>query len=275
MMNIKVALGQIRSEYCDLQKNAERHCEWTKNAQDKGADIIIFPELSLTGYYLREAVHEVAVDLYHPAVQQLIGVSKGIVIVAGFVEKGRKEICYNSAIVCENGQILGIHRKLRLPTYGMFEEERYFSSGNKLKTFVTSWGTVGIAICEDAWHPDLVMGFAKKNIDALIIISASPVKGVTKEKGIINLQTNAAISRLYAKNLNVPVVFVNKVGYENGICFWGGSEVYAAGGKKGDQASLIDEDLAIANIVVESKRGTNNSNSSQKVRRPVSAGSVV
>jgi len=255
-MKITVAIGQIQSEYCSLKENVRKHTEWINRAKEKDVRLIVFPELSLTGYYLREAVSEVALTITNPHIEQIIKASQGIGVIAGFVEKGEKRKYYNCAICCENGKIVGIHRKIYLPTYDMFEEERYFAAGSILKVYETFWGKIGIIICEDAWYPDLVMQFAQKEIDALVIISASPVKGVPAGTGIKNMQTNYAINRFYARNLGIPVLFANKIGYEHGIFFWGGSAVYAPDGKITAQASTETEELLLSDINVGQNRNT-------------------
>jgi len=248
-MKVSVALGQLRSEYCNLAKNCERHIEWADRAYKRGARIIIFPELSLSGYYLREAVSEVALLPGSPVLHRLITMNK-IGIIAGFVEKGEKRRFYNSALLCEDGELIGIYRKTYLPTYGMFEEGRYFSPGRALKTYRMSWGTIGVVICEDAWYPQFVLQYASLNIDVLVVLTASPVKGISPESGIKNSEINRAIMKLYARNLQIPVIFVNKVGYEHGIYFWGGSAVYKPGGAVHCTASVYSEELVITYINV-------------------------
>ncbi|KPK96190.1 hypothetical protein AMJ80_01400 [bacterium SM23_31] len=255
-MKIKVAIAQLQSEYCNLKENVRKHTEWINRAKEKDVRLVVFPELSLTGYYLREAVSEVALYVSDPYIEQIVEASQGIGVIAGFVEKGEKRKYYNCAICCENGRIVGIHRKIFLPTYDMFEEERYFTAGCILKAHKTSWGTAGIVICEDAWHPELVFKYIKKNIDVLVIMSASPVKGITADKGIKNKETNYAINRFYARNLGIPVLFANKIGYEHGIFFWGGSAVYAPDGKIVAHASTETEELLISDIQIGKNRNT-------------------
>jgi len=255
-MKITVAIAQIQSEFCNIKENVRKHIEWINRAKVKDARLIVFPELSLTGYYLREAVNEVALSITNPLIEQIIKASQGICIIAGFVEKGEKHKYYNCAICCENGKIAGIHRKIYLPTYDMFEEGRYFTAGSILKAHETFWGKIGIIICEDAWYPDLVMQFAEKKIDVLVIISASPVKGVPAGIGIKNRQTNYAINRFHAKNLGIPVLFANKIGYEYGIFFWGGSAVYVPDGKIIAQASTETEELLISDIHIGKNSNT-------------------
>jgi len=248
-MELTVALGQITSSCCNLKGNCERHIEWIHRARSQGAQLIVFPELSLSGYYLREAVSEAAISLDNPIIKQLTAEST-IGVIVGFVEKGARKNYFNSALFIEKGNIIGIHRKIYLPTYGMFEEGRYFTPGKNLKTHKTSCGTVGIVICEDAWYPHLVLQFSKMNVNLLVVITASPVKGITRESGIKNIEMNRFLMRLYARNLKVPVLFVNKIGYEHGVYFWGGSAVYTPDGAVQCTASVFSEDLVITHIMV-------------------------
>ncbi len=247
-MKITIALGQIKSVYCDVNENVSRHVDWINKAKSKGARLIVFPELSLTGYYLRHAVREVALSADNPALQKITNASWGISVVAGFVEKGSKNRYYNSALLCENGKNIGIHRKMHLPTYGLFEEERYFTSGNALNVFPVSWGKLGLIICEDAWYPDTVAAYADKKIKALLITSASPTQGLIAEEGHVRKNAHRAIHKFYAKNLKIPVIFVNMVDFEHGLFFWGGSALYSPGGTVVCYASLFDEELLVTEM---------------------------
>jgi predicted amidohydrolase len=242
-MGITVALGQIESRFCRLKENVDRHIEKMTLARERGARVVIFPELSLTGYNLRDAVGEMAVGGDSPAIQRLIAASEGICVIAGFVERGVKNRLFNAALCGENFALVGVHRKVFLPTYGMFEEGRYFNSGDRLTVLPVSWGKIGIAICEDAWHPEFIMQYAGFHIDCLVIIAASPVRGTPHDAGIRNQETNYAINRTHARNLGIPTLFVNKVGYEQGIYFWGGSGIFPADGSPPKHASAWNEEL--------------------------------
>jgi predicted amidohydrolase len=253
-MKITIALGQIKSVYCNVNENVSRHVNWINKAKSKGARLIVFPELSLTGYYLREAVREVAMSADHPALQKITNASRGISVVAGFVEKGSKNRYYNSAWICENGKKIGIHRKMYLPTYGLFEEARYFTSGKVLNAFPVSWGKLGTIICEDAWYPDTVAAYADKKINALVITAASPTRGLTVQEGHVRENVHRALHKFYAKNLKIPVIFVNTVDFEHGLFFWGGSALYSPDGNLVCHASLYDEELLIIEMECDGAR---------------------
>jgi len=171
-MKIRIALGQIKSHYCELEENIANHIAWINRAKQRGAHLIVFPELSLTGYTLRDALFDRAVRLDHPLVEELASAADSIGVVAGLAEHSDDNRFFNTAVYLENRQIAGVHRKVFLPDYGMFEEGRYFAAGNELAAYDAPWGTFGIVICEDAWHPWLVMELAEQNIVLLVIITA-------------------------------------------------------------------------------------------------------
>ncbi|MFC1554350.1 nitrilase-related carbon-nitrogen hydrolase [candidate division KSB1 bacterium] len=247
-MTINAAVGQLKSVFCNIPKNVDKHISFINEAKKQGADIIVFPELSLTGYTLRDAVLEVAVDPDNEYIRKLALHSEDIIIIAGIVESGKKQRCYNTAVLFENCEIRSKHRKVFLPTYGMFEEGRYFSTGDDIKVHETSLGRIGIIICEDAWYPELVMKYRELDIDLLVIMAASPVKDIPEEIGIRNKEINNSLNRFHARNLEVPAIFANKTGYEQGVCFWGGSSLYSSKGEKTAEASTFEEELIISEL---------------------------
>ena len=149
-MKFTIAVAQIDPVLGDVQRNLRKHLDFASRAVKKGADLIVFPELSLTGYTLRDINLDVALKPGHSAVlKALISRSKRISIVAGGVEESGSFGLYNSAFFLENGKLLGIHRKVYPPTYGMFEEMRYFSAGRSVKAVDPKLGRLGVLICED------------------------------------------------------------------------------------------------------------------------------
>jgi len=253
-MKLRIALGHVESKFCDLAANVDRHIDYIRRARDAGAHIIVLPEISLTGYFLRAAVPDAAATIDDERIKRLVQSADDICVVAGMVEEAEGHLFYNSALVINDRMVTGVHRKLFLPDYGMFEEGRYFAAGSEANAFELPWGTAGILICEDAWHPRIALNLAEKGISLYIYISASPVKGVNTRDGIVNREINEGIAKFYAGIFGIPVVFVNKVGFEQGVRFWGGSTVFDPGGSCVVSCPVNTEELAYADVDLDQIR---------------------
>lgn len=250
----RIALAQIAPVLGDINRNVELHASWCERAIERGATAIIFPELSLTGYTLRDLNFECALRMDGEVLAPLKKLSKKITIVAGAVEADARGAVYNSALLFENGEVKHTHRKVYPPTYGIFEEGRYFSKGSSADSFASDrMGQIGLLVCEDLWHPALPYIQALNGAQLLITIAASPTRldsgeaaahSSVPENYTINREHHAA----YARLLGCFVVFVNRVGVEDGINFWGGSEVVAPSGETIARAKFFEEDLVIAEI---------------------------
>ncbi len=243
---IKIALAQTAPALGDLTRNLNRHQELIEQARGLGADLVVFPELSLTGYDLRDQVPELAVPPTSEPIGELLRSAGCLSLVVGFVERSPQNRFYNSAFFSTGGRILHIHRKVYLPTYGLFDERRYFAPGNRLGAFDTQkFGRVGVLICEDFWHLSSALIMQAEGVDLLICVSNSPARGVVGEKIDTNT-TYDLLSKTYAQTSGAAVVFVNRVGYDDGLCFWGGSQLVGPGGRTLVQAPLFEESLTLA-----------------------------
>lgn len=251
----RIALAQVSSVLGDVPRNVVRHIEWAERAIAARADAVIFPELSLTGYTVRDINFEVAargdVGPEAPTYAKLKELSKKITIICGVVERDERGAVYNAALVFENGELKYTHRKVYPPTYGIFEEGRYFSSGREAKAFDSErLGRIGVLVCEDLWHPALPYIEALDGAQMIITIAASPTRLGTGENQrepenyTINREHHAA----YARLLGSFIVFVNKVGVEDGVNFWGGSEVVAPSGETIALGKFFEEDLIVCEI---------------------------
>jgi predicted amidohydrolase len=174
-------------------------------------------------------------------------------VVASFVELGEAFDCYVSAAYFQRGEALHVHRKVYLPTYGMFDEERYLSRGNRVQTFPASAGRVGMLVCEDLWHPSTVYIAAMDGMDLLIAPASSPGRGVSGDE-LDTETTYRALLSAYAQLFQCYVVFVNRVGYEDGVCFWGGSRVIDPFGRTVASAPRFEPALVMANIDLDAVR---------------------
>lgn len=250
-MTIKVALAQIKPALGDVERNLNVHRHTIGRAADAGAQLIVFPELSLTGYYLEDLVSDVAIDPGHSdTLGQLItlGQQHDIDIVVGFVEVASDYRFFNSAAYLSQGQIVYIHRKVYLPTYGMFDEGRYLAAGDVLRAFDTRLGRMGLLICEDLWHPSTLYLMAHDGAQVLLAMSAGPGRGLRLPDKLGSMYAWEAITRSAAQSYMLYVVYVNRVGVEDGVIFSGGSELIDPFGRCLIKAKTFDEDLCFGQI---------------------------
>ena len=249
-MHFKIALAQIDPVLGDMKRNVEKHVAITEQAVKAGAQLIVFPELSLTGYSVKDMNWDLAVNVEKDVsvIQPLIDRSKDISILAGGIEEGPDFSIYNSAFLLEQGGVRIAHRKTYLPTYGMFEERRYFSPGRSVRAVETRVGRLGVVICEDLWHLSVPYILARDGAQAIVALVASPTRIDGNEEELQTSAVNAGNHQAYARLLSVYVVFCNRVGYEDGVNFWGGSAVIAPDGSVTAGGKLFDEDLVLADI---------------------------
>ncbi len=238
-MKLNLALAQINTVLGDVQKNLEKHLVLIDQAHDKGSDLIIFPELSLTGYILQDLVPTVALhpDASDPVFNQLLEASQSIDVMVGFVEEDLRNRFYIASAYLSGGKILHIHHKIYLPTYGLFDEGRFFAAGDTVSAFDTRFGRVGMLICEDFWHAALPYLLWLDGADVFLFASSSPGRGLPHE----NTSNQPAkldsarwvddINRAYAGLFTSFVVHTNRVGFEDGLNFWGGASVFNPDGE--------------------------------------------
>jgi predicted amidohydrolase len=248
-MKITIALAQIDAVLGDLPRNVKKHIEFVRKAKEGGADLVVFPELSLSGYSLKDLHWEAAI---HPTDIKLLGElikeSEDISILCGCVEESDAFGMYNAAFFFEGKSVKSVHRKIYPPTYGMFEELRYVSPGKEVRAFDSKAGKIGVLICEDLWHLPLPYILAKDGAQIIIGMAASPTRLSGEDARIQNLNINSEQHRAYARLLSTYVVFCNRVGFEDGVNFWGGSEIIGPDGRVIVQAKLFDEDIIFAEI---------------------------
>lgn len=242
-------LAQIAPLLGDVGANLERHLETIRRASRSGADGIVFPELSLTGYLLQDLVPDCAQRIgASPVLDALARASKRIAVIAGFVEQGRGGVFYNSAACFVRGEVAHVHRKVYLPTYGMFDEARYFGAGEVIRTFEAPWGRTGILICEDFWHVSSSWLLALEGMDTLIVMANSPTKGIDASEGPPSREAWVALGQVVARFLTSHVVYVNRTGYEDGWNYGGGSFAVDPAGEVTAQGRLFRTDSVIVSI---------------------------
>lgn len=229
-MDFSVALLQIKPKLGRVADNLALIQEQVEQAIAQKADLAVLPELALTGYFLKDLVPEVALPLDSPEIAILKELSQRISIAAGFVEVTADFQFYNSAAWFEDGELRHLHRKVYLPTYGLFDEQRYLGRGDRFRAFDTKFGRVGLLVCEDMWHLSAPYLLAMDGATTLVCLSSSPGRGVDEQTlGTATAWRNLTTST--ARFLTCRVVYVNRVGYEDGVGFWGGSHLVAPSGE--------------------------------------------
>jgi predicted amidohydrolase len=248
-MKYSIAVAQIDSVVGNLEKNVHHHIEYVKKAIAKKADIVVFPELSLTGYSIKDLNWDTALRAEpNKYFTEFLKLSKQITIIVGGIEEAVNFGIYNSAFLFEDNKVYSAHKKIYPPTYGMFEEMRYFSQGKDVRVFDSKFGKLGILICEDMWHISLPYILAHDGADVIISLTASPTRLSGASKELTNAEVNHEQHRAYARLLSTYIVFANRVGIEDGVNFWGGSQIVAPSGHPVAKAKLFEEDLITAAI---------------------------
>ena len=234
-MRFNVGLGQIAPVLGDVAGNLQLHLEMAAEAVDRGVDLLIFPELALTGYQLGERAFDVAIraDAADPTFAALLEASRRLDLVVSFVEVDDRCRHYIAAAYLSAGRLVHRHRKVYLPTYGAFNEAHTFAHGDRARAFDTRFGRVGLLVCEDFWHAGLPYLLWQDGADILLLLSASAEHGLGES--VSTSEKVLAINRAYALLFTDFVIHVNRVGREAVGDFWGGSTVY------GPDASLLAE----------------------------------
>jgi predicted amidohydrolase len=246
-MDISIALAQIKPRLGCVADNLQLVEDTVEQAIARQADLVVFPELALTGYFLKDLVPEVALPVTAPEISRLKSLSRKIAIAVGLVEVTSDYRFFNTAIYLEDGEIRHLHRKVYLPTYGLFDEQRYLARGERFRAFDTRFGRFGMLICEDMWHLSAPYILAMDGATTLLCLSSSPGRGVAAVDG--ELGSAVAWQRLtstVATFLNCRVLYCNRVGYEDGVNFWGGSEAVDPDGSVVARGALLEEDLVLA-----------------------------
>ena len=237
----RIHLAQIDPALGDLERNRDLHLDRMEKARAEGARLVVFPELSLTGYWLHDLVAEVALD---PETAPLLGplreASKRIDVVFGLVEAGEDGRPYNTAVWFGGGRMVARQRKIHLPTYTLFDEGRYFAPGATVRAFDSPFGRAGLLICEDLWHPALAYVLAQDDADLLVVLSSSPGRGIDDGE-LASQRAWHLLGESAARFHTQFVVFVGRVGTEDGHTFGGGSFVYGPDGRLLAECPLLQE----------------------------------
>ena len=251
MKPLRIALAQMAPSLGALSDNIARHREILAAARSGGAGLVVFPELGLTGYQLQDLAAEVAMRDDDPRLLGLAVETAGMSAVVSFVEESSDHRLFISAALLEDGEVRFVHRKLFLPTYGLSDERRFFAPGDKLRAVDSRLGVrLGIAVCEDFWHLAVPETLALDGAQILINVSSSPGRDLAAihEVGLGTAASWRHLMRTYAQLTTSFVVFCNRVGMDETISFWGGSEVIAPSGEGVFTAPLFDQGLHFVDI---------------------------
>ncbi len=254
---LRIALAQLAPRLGMLDENLARHHEVLREARAGGAGLVVFPELGLTGYLLQDLAADVAMRPDDPRLASLAAEAKGMSAVVSFVEESPDHRLFIAAALLEDGEVRHVQRKLFLPTYGLFDERRFFAAGDSLRAVSSRLGVgIGLAICEDFWHLSVPALLALDGAQVLINVSSSPGRDLasTNADGLGTATSWRTLLRAYAQLTTSVVVFVNRVGVDESISFWGGSEVIDPAGHGVAAAPLYDEALVFADVALADVR---------------------
>lgn len=265
---MKVGVYQTDPVLLDVKANLDDTIEKIEAAKDAGVDLVVFPELSLTGYFVRERYHEAALRMDAPEIGRIARATKGTAAVVGFIEESQAMNFYNSALVAVDGEILFAYRKLNLPNYGVFEERKIFSGGKHVRVFKLKGLTIAPFICNDLWHPSLPYLGVTQKADIFLTLFNSSRGSMGNE--FSNIESWNIINRFYSRVFGVYNLCANRVGCEvfqdlrssetdpqdaatcgvddNPFRFWGGSEIINPFGQAIITAALYDPDAIFADI---------------------------
>ncbi len=247
MQDFTLALCQTAPRLGLVDENVHRVLELAEEAAKGGAELVVFPELCLTGYFLRDLVHEVAIGVKDARLSPLVKMSKRVDLVVSFVEEADDHQVYISAAYFSQGALAHLHRKVHLPTYGMFEDARFYSAGERLGAFPTRFGRMAILICEDFWHPTLSYLAAVDGAEVILCPASSPAR-VPEGGEFASTRWTRRLTTTLAGTYGLYVAMCNRVGYEDGVGFSGDSHVAAPDGGLLVQGPLLREDLLLARL---------------------------
>lgn len=240
---IKLALCQISSKREDKEANLLKIEHLTLQAKQRGAELAIFPEMSLTGYVVLDQVYELAELVPGPSVTRIEALAEktGMHVIFGMPELSEKTkgTVYNTAVLVGPKGFIGKYRKMYLPTHSVFEEKRYFRPGYEPSAFQTEIGNIGLTICYDVFFPEVFRLTRLKGAQLIVCISASPA--VRRDYFEILTAARALENTAF-------LAYVNLAGVEDGLQFWGGSRLICPTGGVAAEAKYDVEDFVVCNV---------------------------
>jgi NAD+ synthase (glutamine-hydrolysing) len=257
-MRLNLALAQINTKLGDVESNLQKHLDFVKQAKAQKADLLVFPELSLTGYVLQDLTATVAhcPTEDDPVFKHLLKASQDLDLVVGFVDEDSRHRFYIASAYLSAGHVLHVHHKVYLPTYGLFDEGRFFAWGDSIRAFDTRFGRVGMLICEDFWHASPPYLLWLDGADIFLFSSASPGRGLNDKEKLESARWVERVTKAYASMFTSFVAHANRVGFEDGLNFWGGATVFDPNGEELALGPYFEEGLTIAELDLNQLRRT-------------------
>jgi predicted amidohydrolase len=257
-MRLNLALAQIGTKLGDVEANLEKHLDYIKQAKKQKADLLVFPELSLTGYVVQDLASTVAhrPTEEDPIFKHLLEASHDLDLVVGFVDEDARHRFFVASGYLSGGRVLHVHHKVYLPTYGLFDEGRFFAWGDSVRAFDTRFGRAGLLICEDFWHASPPYLLWLDGADLMLFSSASPGRGLTDREKLESARWVERVTRAYASMFTSFVVHCNRVGYEDGLHFWGGATVNDPNGELLARGPYFEEALTVVQLDLNQLRRT-------------------
>jgi len=243
---LTVAVAQIGSATGDIAANLDKHLDFIDRARTAGADMLVFPELSLVGHDGAEQLLNVALNSRDERLHALSRAAGEMEIAVGFIEEGPGAQFYNAAGVFCGGTLRYIHRKINIPSYGRLVETKFYSLGRfvDIHTVGENW-KAGLLICADLYNPALAHLAFLHGATMLIALVSSGREAVSED--FDNPRSWATTLHFYAMMYGAPVVMANRVGQEGALTFWGGSRILNAHGQVVAQAGE-GEELIVAKL---------------------------
>lgn len=241
----RLGIAQMASVLGDVDANLDKIALFVRESEAAGVDLLLFPELTLSGYPVDDCFAETALRPDAPQVGRLRELSRRVGLVVGFVEETEDTDFFNSAMVLAGGKLCHVHRKVYLPNYRIFNERRAFTPGWDVRACDTPWGRMGILICGDCWHVPLAYLLAQDGADVLLFLAASSREGLTHKIGCRDAWRR--MNRCYGLTLSSFVAFANFAHAEQGFDYYGGSHVVLPNGnvlaEAGEEEELLVADL--------------------------------
>ena len=257
-MKLNLALAQIATKLGDVDANLDKHLDYINQAREQRADLVVFPELSLTGYVLQDLVATVAHRPVpeDPVFKHLLKASRHLDLVVGFVDEDSRHRFFIASAYLSGGKVLHVHHKVYLPTYGLFDEGRFFAWGDSVRAFDTRFGRAGLLICEDFWHASPPYLLWLDGADIMLFSSASPGRGLTDKEKLESARWVERVNKAYASMFTSFVAHSNRVGFEDGLLFWGGATVNDPNGELLARGPYFEEALTVTELDLNQLRRT-------------------
>lgn len=257
-MKINLALAQINTKLGDVEANLAKHLDYIEKAKSEKTDLLVFPELSLTGYVLQDlvasAAHQPTED--DPIFKHLLKASHDLDLVVGFVDEDARHRFYIASAYLSQGKLVHVHHKVYLPTYGLFDEGRFFAWGDSVRAFDTRFGRMGMLICEDFWHASPPYLLWLDGADLMLFSSASPGRGLNDNEKLESARWVERVNKAYASMFTSFIAHANRVGYEDGLHFWGGATIFDPNGEELAHGPYNEEALTFSQLDLNQLRRT-------------------